>query len=557
MSVVRCLVTFVLGCELTNLVAEFVELTGWPVNATPPTLDTISALVVHADNAVIADLRFPTTGKADILNKLQENIVRSLLSNMHSVESDCPTRERVGWTGDSQATAETAVMSLDMRGFWAKWLQDYEDAQCPGKPGCDYVDGIVSLPPGALSSTIPYGKHTPPVDPSWPTSYCQETMLLYKYFGDKQVMRDRFDSIRRYVDFLPTPKTCPSCHTAPGGQAGQTHCPGHPELPWYYMNGDWMEWEAQPDELSQSGPLLSSYHYILDVTLLGEMAAILGKDDLAAKYNGMAAKLWVTFNDVYLRLQDPPPSPPSATCDEQKELRKGGHEIVLSCHSGVIDRVLFAALGTPTGSCDSGFVHNATCDAPGVKENIDKLCIGKASCTMACEVGRASSVGVFTDPCTGTIKSLAVKVHCNGTAPPAPAPPPTRPLYGYATPGQAPGQVEQVVMLGRRSYGEWSGSSLIPDVHYGDVAQTFLNNVKAANNHITTGFIGNKYAWPSLTNIGQAELALEIALSTTSPSYGYQIVNGATTLWEDWSGGDIEDTLPEKAEGVRSTNSRL
>ena len=38
--------------------------------------------------------------------------------------------------------------------------------------------------------------------PSWPTSYCQETMLLYKYFGDDSVMRDRFESIKRYVDFL-------------------------------------------------------------------------------------------------------------------------------------------------------------------------------------------------------------------------------------------------------------------------------------------------------------------------------------------------------------------
>ena len=120
-----------------------------------------------------------------MLNQLNTNIVRSLLSNMHSVESDCPTRERVGWTGDSQATAETAVRNLGMRGFYAKWLQDYEDAQCTGvnkgdkgwKPGCP---GPVGAPSdlGALSSTIPFAKHVPPVDPSWPTSYCQIAMLM-------------------------------------------------------------------------------------------------------------------------------------------------------------------------------------------------------------------------------------------------------------------------------------------------------------------------------------------------------------------------------------------
>lgn len=115
---------------------QFVELTGWPSDAAPPTLATVSAQVVHADNARIAQLQFPTSGKADLLNKLHDNIVRSLLSNMHSVESDCPTRERVGWTGDSQATAETAAMNLDMRGFWAKWLQgmllheSHTDADC-------------------------------------------------------------------------------------------------------------------------------------------------------------------------------------------------------------------------------------------------------------------------------------------------------------------------------------------------------------------------------------------------------------------------------------------
>jgi alpha-L-rhamnosidase len=139
---------------------QFVELTGWPSGATAPTLKTISAQVVHSDNRRIAALSFPSTGKGAILNQINDNIVRSLLSNMHSVESDCPTRERVGWTGDSQATAETAVRNLDMLGFYAKWLQDYEDAQCPGKPGCPGGNDH-----GALSSTIPFAKHVPPVDP--------------------------------------------------------------------------------------------------------------------------------------------------------------------------------------------------------------------------------------------------------------------------------------------------------------------------------------------------------------------------------------------------------
>ena len=88
---------------------QFVELTGWPntTGVSPPTLASISALVVHSDNRPIAELNFDTGDgeKSGLLNKINANIVRSLLGNMHSVESDCPTRERVGWTGDAQATA--------------------------------------------------------------------------------------------------------------------------------------------------------------------------------------------------------------------------------------------------------------------------------------------------------------------------------------------------------------------------------------------------------------------------------------------------------------------
>ena len=75
----------------------------------------------------------------------------------------------MGWTGDAQATALSAVRNLDMAGFYAKWVQDMNDAQ--------HDDG-------ALSSTVPYAKHVPPVDPSWPTAYPQLMGLLHKFYGE-------------------------------------------------------------------------------------------------------------------------------------------------------------------------------------------------------------------------------------------------------------------------------------------------------------------------------------------------------------------------------------
>ena len=56
-----------------------------------------------------------------VLTKISEAMVRTLLSNHFSVETD-GSSERVGWTGDSQATCESAVRSLDMAGFYTKWV---------------------------------------------------------------------------------------------------------------------------------------------------------------------------------------------------------------------------------------------------------------------------------------------------------------------------------------------------------------------------------------------------------------------------------------------------
>ena len=54
------------------------------------------------------------------------------------------------------------------------------------------------------------------------------------------------------------------------------------------------------------------------------------------------------------------------------------------------------------------------------------------------------------------------------------------------------------------------------------------------NSHLTTGIIGTKYIMELLTRTGASDLAYDIAVQTTYPSWGYMIENGATTLWELW-----------------------
>ena len=69
-----------------------------------------------------------------------------------------------------------------------------------------------------------------------------------------------------------------------------------------------------------------------------------------------------------------------------------------------------------------------------------------------------------------------------------------------------------------------------------EIKQAFLKSVARANYRLTTGFIGVKYLLPALCEIGESDLAYKIIKETEYPSWGYTILNGATTIWERWNG---------------------
>lgn len=90
---------------------------------------------------------------------------------------------------------------------------------------------------------------------------------------------------------------------------------------------------------------------------------------------------------------------------------------------------------------------------------------------------------------------------------------------------------------------------VIPDKETQAIAfQNIVDNIKAHNNHLTTGFIGSNYLLPALSNGGQHELAYTLATQRDYPSWGYMVDKGATTIWELWN----SDT--ERPEGMNSRN---
>ena len=77
---------------------------------------------------------------------------------------------------------------------------------------------------------------------------------------------------------------------------------------------------------------------------------------------------------------------------------------------------------------------------------------------------------------------------------------------------------------------------LIPPVDYDAVIDTLVDDVAAQGWHLNVGIVGIKYLLPTLSAAGRGDVALMIAQVRTPPSYIYMVEQGATTLWETWTG---------------------
>ncbi|MBE6925953.1 MAG: hypothetical protein E7461_03825 [Ruminococcaceae bacterium] len=140
--------------------------------------------VIHSDAPVTAAFESDSEG----LNFLYEAFVRSQLSNMHgSFPSDCPHRERLGYTGDGQVCAPAAMMLLDSREFYRKWIQDILDCQ--------------DIHTGHVQHTAPFmgGGGGPG---GWGCAIVLVPYAFYRQYGDVEVLKACFDGMVRWITYL-------------------------------------------------------------------------------------------------------------------------------------------------------------------------------------------------------------------------------------------------------------------------------------------------------------------------------------------------------------------
>ena len=125
----------------------------------------------------------------EVLNAVQDAVLRSTRTNFHHMPTDCPHREKNGWTGDAHLSCEQALFNLDIAPAYRKWLNDIEDAQRPN----GMLPGIV--PTGGWGYIWGNGI-------SWDAVCIVIPWQAYMATGDIRFLTDHYDMMNRYIDFM-------------------------------------------------------------------------------------------------------------------------------------------------------------------------------------------------------------------------------------------------------------------------------------------------------------------------------------------------------------------
>lgn len=210
----------------------------------------------------------PPVGKISssnpVIDKIWAATNNAYLSNLFGYPTDCPQREKNGWTGDGQIAVETGLYSFDGITVYEKWLADHRDEQQPN---------------GVLPSIIPTGGwgYEWGNGPDWTSTIAIIPWNIYLFYGDTSLLAACYNNIKRYVDHIDD--LYPSGLTTWG-------------------LGDWV-----PVKSKSPVEFTSTAYYFADATILAKTAKLLGKSDDYTKYTALAEKIKKAFNDKYLDAQ--------------------------------------------------------------------------------------------------------------------------------------------------------------------------------------------------------------------------------------------------------------
>lgn len=232
----------------------------------------IKARLLASEAEVTLDIE--TSNKK--LNRLQKNILWTLRSNMTSIFTDNPDRERGGWTGDLQMIAPTLCYNLDSEAFLRRWLREAATEQkASGEIPLVIPNWDVYANMENMSSSAGWGDVVEIVP--W---------IMYQRYGDRRILEENYEMMKRWVAF----QTERAQNANPEGYDNLT--PERKERLRYIWNadwnfGDWLTPSACYNE--ETGEytyytqtlcyLMGTYYYAYSTSVMMHVAEVLGYEE--------------------------------------------------------------------------------------------------------------------------------------------------------------------------------------------------------------------------------------------------------------------------------------
>jgi alpha-L-rhamnosidase len=233
---------------------RYIQLEGLP---SAPTKDTISATVLRAANGSAGSFECSN----QLINDIHRIIDRATQSNMFSVLTDCPTREKLGWMEEDHLVFDTVTRNYDIAAYGHDVVQAMADAQLD--------NGLV--PDIAPEYTVFSGGFRD--DPNWGSAMVLVPWSLYRAYGDSELLSTFYPNMQRYVDYLSG--------LATGNLLD-------------YGLGDW----ATINATTPTG-VTATFGYFRAVDALAQVAAVLGATADATKYGQLRESIGQAFHAKY------------------------------------------------------------------------------------------------------------------------------------------------------------------------------------------------------------------------------------------------------------------
>ncbi len=203
-----------------------------------------------------------------MLNRTHEIIDWAMRSNMVSIFTDCPHREKLGWLEQVHLMQNSLLYRYWLAPLYSKVIDDMAMAQTET---------------GVIPTIAPeYTRFTHGFDdtPEWGSAFIISPWQHYKWYGDIEPIVQHYYSMQRYIDYL--------------GTRANNHIVS-------YGLGDW--YDLGPDlpgyaQLTTNGVTATAIYYY-DVLLMSKMANLLGRSDDASRYENLSEQIKKAYNDTF------------------------------------------------------------------------------------------------------------------------------------------------------------------------------------------------------------------------------------------------------------------